>query len=74
MLLRSIGVAFKNDTYAIQQAKQKVKEEFVKHKDIRDKDELKLLLENAFELDELLRFNIVQGQRTQSGNYGNLAL
>ena len=69
-LLRSTRNVFKNDSYALQQARLQLKSEFIKNKNITNNNELVLLLQGIDEVDEMLRFNIVQGKLNDRGNYG----
>ena len=69
-LLRSTRNVFKNDSYALKQACLQLKSEFIKNKNITNNNELVLLLKGIDEVDEMLRFNIVQGKLNDRGNYG----
>ena len=69
-LLRSTRNVFKNDSYALKQARLQLKSEFIKNKNITNNNELVLLLQGIDEVDEMLRFNIVQGKLNDRGNYG----
>ena len=44
--------------------------EFLKNKSVTDPDELKALFRGVEEVDEMLRFNVVQGELNENGNYG----
>lgn len=44
--------------------------EFLKNKSVTDPDELNALLRGVDEVDEMLRFNVVQGALNENGNYG----
>lgn len=68
-LMRTANIVFKTDVFAITQAKIKLREEFLKQKDVTDKGELKELFKGIEEVDEMLRFNIVQGTLNERGNY-----
>mmetsp|Transcript_9102 Transcript_9102/g.15388 ORF Transcript_9102/g.15388 Transcript_9102/m.15388 type:complete len:123 (-) Transcript_9102:194-562(-) len=68
-LIRTAQVVFKNDTFAITQAKIKLREEFLKQKDVTDKATLTELFKGIDDVDEMLRFNIVQGTLNERGNY-----
>lgn len=68
-LLRTANVVFKNDVFAITQAKIQLRAEFLKQKDVTDTAELKELFKGIDEVDEMLRFNIVQGTLNDRGNY-----
>ena len=46
-----------------------LKLEFLKNKDVSDEVELRELYKGILEVDEMLRFNIAQGTRTDRGNY-----
>lgn len=71
-LLRSIQVAFKGDSLAITQAKKQLKEEFTKFRGVADTSTLEKLYKDIDDVDELLRFHIVQGKRNDKGSYGKL--
>ena len=73
-LLRSTRNVFKNDSFALKQARLQLKSEFIKNKNITNNNELVLLLQGIDEVDEMLRFNIVQGKLNDRGNYGMLLL
>lgn len=44
--------------------------EFLKNKSVTDPDELNALFRGIDEVDEMLRFNVVQGALNVNGNYG----
>ena len=68
-LLKSAQAVFKADTYAMMQARAQLREEFLKNKNVSSPEELKALYQGVDEVDEMLRFNIVQGRLNSSGNY-----
>jgi hypothetical protein len=68
-LLRTSRAAFRNDIKAISAARVQLKLEFLKNKDVSDEVELRELYKGILEVDEMLRFNIAQGTRTDRGNY-----
>jgi hypothetical protein len=68
-LLRTANVVFQKDVFAITQAKIKLREEFLKQKHVTDQKELTELFKGIDEVDEMLRFNIVQGTLNDRGNY-----
>ena len=68
-LLRTAHVVFKKDAFAVAQAKVQLRQEFLKQKDVTDQAELIELLKGIDEVDEMLRFNIVQGTLNERGNY-----
>lgn len=68
-LLKSAQAVFKADTYAMAQARAQLREEFLKNKNVSSPEELKALYQGVDEVDEMLRFNIVQGRLNSSGNY-----
>lgn len=72
-LIRSAQIAFKNDMSALKAAKIQLKSEFLKNKSISDVHEIQALLQGIDEVDEMLRFHIVQGSLNSRGNYGTLA-
>jgi len=73
-LLRSTRNVFKNDSFALKQARLQLKSEFIKNKNITNNNELVLLLQGIDEVDEMLRFNIVQGKLNDRCNYVMLLL
>ena len=68
-LLRSIAFAFKGDTLAISQAKKQLRVEFLKNKHITD-SQLTSLRKDIDDVDEMLRFHIVQGRKNEKGSFG----
>ena len=66
-LLRSINVAFAGDHFAISQAKVQLKSEFYKNKNSSD---LESHLRDIEDVDEMLRFHIVQAKKSDKGNFG----
>ena len=69
-LLKSAKFAFKADKFAYIEARKELKTQFLKNKNISDKDEISHLLKGVDEIDEMLRFHIVQGTLNGRGNYG----
>ena len=67
-LLRSTKLVFKSDVYALKQARIQLREEFIKNRHITNSSELKILLQGIDEVDEMLKFNIVQGKLNDRGN------
>lgn len=70
-MLRSINYAFSGDRFAITQAKKHLKSEFVKNKHSADMENH---LRDIADVDEMLRFHIVQGKKSEKGNFGKNAL
>jgi len=68
-LIRSARVVFQADKFAQVQAREQLKSEFRKHRMVSDPAELGQLLRGIDEVDEMLRFNIVQGKRNDRGNF-----
>jgi complex III assembly factor LYRM7 len=68
-LLRSAVTVFGSDVYAVQAARAQLKEEFRKQSHVTEVKELKQLFAGIEEVDEMLRFNIVQGSLNERGNY-----
>lgn len=68
-LLRSAKFAFREDKFALSAATGQLKAEFRKHRAVSDPAELQQLLQGVGEVEEMLRFNIVQGKRNQRGNF-----
>lgn len=69
-LLRSINFAFYGDIQAIKAAKLQIHEEFAKNRIIKDTQNLSELMNSINEVDEMLRFHIVQGKLNKRGNFG----
>lgn len=68
-LLKSASVVFGGDAFALGQAKAQLREEFRRNRNVQDPGELQQLLQGIKEVDEMLRFNIVQGARNSRGNF-----
>jgi hypothetical protein len=66
-LLRSINFAFRNDHHAIRTARKQLKAEFLKN---AASTNMAQHLAEIEELDEMLRFHIVQGRKSDKGNFG----
>ncbi len=71
-LMRTAKYVFKGDKFAITQARITLREEFFKNKNVTDSSKLAELFRGVEEVDEMLRFNIVQGKLNERGNYGLL--
>jgi len=69
-LLKSSRYVFSGDSRAVAAARVQLRDEFLKNKDVSDAATLKDLYKGIQEVDEMLRFNIVQGERNERGNYG----
>lgn len=69
-LLKSAAVAFSGDQFAISSARAQLRLEFIKNKNVTDPQELAKLAQGIDEVDEMLRFNIVQGRKNEKGNFG----
>lgn len=69
-LLKSATVLFKRDEFALTSARSELKLGFLKNKSVTDADELTALFRGIEEVDEMLRFNVVQGELNANGNYG----
>lgn len=68
-LLRSSRLAFRGDSFALKSAADQLKIEFLKNKNITDSNALEELYKGIDEVDEFLRFNLVQGKLNDRGNY-----
>jgi hypothetical protein len=68
-LLKTVQVVFKGDHHALHQGRKQLREEFQKNRFVTDADELAELYGGIDEVDEMLRFNIVQGKLNDKGNY-----
>ncbi len=69
-LLRSVKFAFAQDVKAVRMANLQLHEEFMKHRFVNDGTTLATLYKNAEEVDEMLRFYIVQAKKTAKGSFG----
>jgi len=68
-LLKTACVVFKDDNDAIEAARETLKEEFRKQAHVVDKKELEQMFAGIEEVEEMLRFNIVQGRMNERGNF-----
>ncbi|KAG5177216.1 hypothetical protein JKP88DRAFT_170348 [Tribonema minus] len=59
-LLRTRLVVFKDDDRAIRASKMKLKEEFMKNKNVTDANKLASLLKGIEEVQQMLLHNVVQ--------------
>lgn len=69
-LLKAAKVAFKSDALAIMESKKELRIHFEQNKKVNDPNVLKELISSIDEVEEMLRFAIVQGALNQKGNYG----
>ena len=69
-LLKAANFAFQGDVRAQQQARQQLRVEFFRNKDVRDSTQLKTMEKDVADIEEMLRFNIVQGKKNEKGNFG----
>lgn len=71
-ILRSINFAFRGDQLAIKMARKQLRAEFLKNATSTNMTQHMAELD---ELDEMLRFHIVQGKRSgNDGNFGKYVL
>ncbi len=70
-LLKSAEYAFRNDTRTLLAAKIQLREKFVESKYETDSAALKQCYFDVDDIDNMLRFHIVQGVKNEQGNYGN---
>jgi hypothetical protein len=69
-LLRSARTAFSQDALALRESKKELKKHFFANEYVSDPNQLKELLMGIKDVDEMLRFNIVQATRNQEkGNF-----
>jgi len=68
-LLKTACVVFKDDSDAIEAARDTLKEEFRKQAHITDKKHLQEMFAGIEEVEQMLRFNIVQGKINERGNF-----
>jgi hypothetical protein len=71
-LLKSVNYAFQNDLRAIQLAKVRLREEFVQNRHVTDHQKLQQFEKDIEDVDIMLRFHIVQGQKSEKGSYGKV--
>lgn len=69
-LLKAAKFAFEGDARAIQGARTQLRTEFFRNKDIQEPEHLATLAKDVEDIEEMLRFHIVQGKRNQKGNFG----
>lgn len=68
-LLKGVQIAFGKDQYAIAMAKVQLRQEFLKNRHVQDSAALTQLSKDVDDVEEMLRFNIVQGSLTEKGNF-----
>ncbi len=69
-LLRSAQIAFHGDEMALSMARLKLRESFYENRDVQNEEKLKQLLKDVDDIDEMLRFHIVQGVKGKEGPFG----
>ena len=69
-LLKGVNNAFKGDFVAVNAAKLQLREEFLKNKHENDPSKLDELHRGIDEIDEMLKFHVVQGKMNDRGNFG----
>lgn len=69
-LLRSANVAFQGDVTAMSLAKIKLRESFWENRNVSDNESLNQLAKDIDDIDEMLRFHIVQGVKENEGRFG----
>lgn len=68
-LLKSARLAFANDRQAILMARSQLRQEFYKNMGEKDDTKLVQLAKDVDDIEEMLRFNIVQGSLNKKGNF-----
>ncbi len=71
-LLKAAKFAFEGDAKAIEAARQQLRSEFYRNKTVRDSEHLAAMLKDVEDVEEMLRFHIVQGKKNDKGNFGKL--
>jgi hypothetical protein len=66
-LLRSVDVAFAGDKFAIVQSRKQLRIEFETKHEGKSTDEI---MRDINDVDDMLRFHIVQGTKGEAGNFG----
>ncbi len=69
-LAKAAAMAFGKDLKALQVAKTSLRVEFLKNSHITDPVQLKACYFDVEDIEQMLRFNIVQGTKNDNGNYG----
>lgn len=69
-LLRSIKVTFRGDDFALKTARSNLRSQFLENKNVLEVTRLKELFQDIEDIDDMLRFHIVQGKRNDKGNFG----
>ena len=68
-LLRSAGVAFRGDGQALSLAKVKLRESFYENRNVSDPTTLQQMSKDVEDIDDMLRFHIVQGVKGNEGRF-----
>ncbi len=69
-LLKAAKFAFEGDARAVQAARTQLRSEFFRNKDVREPEQLSAFAKDVQDIEEMLKFNIVQGKRNEKGNFG----
>ena len=71
-LLKSASELFRHDSFAMKNARQELRDQFMKNRNMTDHNELAALYRGIDEVDEMMRFNVVQAKMNTRGNYGTI--
>ncbi len=73
-LLKSASFAFRGDAKALILAKQKLRDSFYENRNVADATTLANLAKDVDDIDDMLRFHIVQGVKGNEGRFGKTFL
>lgn len=65
---------FQRDDYALSLSRDKINEEFKNKKHVTDENSIRELIKHADDVETILRTQVVQLEKTETGNFSNLFL
>lgn len=65
---------FQRDDYALSLSRDKINDEFKNKKHVTDENSIRELIKHADDVETILRTQVVQLEKSDSGNYSNLFL
>lgn len=57
----------------MEKARIELRSHFLQNKDVKDSESLALLAKDVDDIEEMLKFRIVQGTKNEKGNFGKLS-
>ncbi|EKX33916.1 hypothetical protein GUITHDRAFT_155902 [Guillardia theta CCMP2712] len=68
-LMRARELVFRNDLLMLAESRRELRRYFLENRNVSDPEKLKQLMQDVDEAEEMLRHQIVQGERKGDGEY-----